>query len=601
MSAEYTWKGTIAATAIVSAYPDTSGNFWCDGVADDVEIQAAITYLNGLDGGKIFWRAGTYTATSVIDFESNIQLTGEKGTVIYHENGGTLFRIAYDSNILIENLYITSSEASQGDAVTIYQASSTDITVRNLIIIDTGGGIRATDGSRIIVDNNIVKGAKDDDITFTGTVEDSIITNNICYGYHAEPELGASGIEVDDGVEKILIAGNLVIGTKAQGIAVHHHEDEPISKNVLVIGNIVSMVDGQGITVYGLDVMNENIVVRNNMIIGDTNTTYGIRFHWTKWGDVTGNFINGYGTNGIFIGNTEEAITRDNTVRGGVSGANAGISISTSYALRVWIDGNRIESGEDTYGITNEFSEYARITNNYVRDIGSACGIRNAGNYSTIENNLVRSASGHGIQNGGGSGYSSYRFNTLRDNDQWGMDIPSGTRNVVMYNLFINNGWGALDDDGTETILETITLYIASYNVTDVSESEDGLVIDGAGEWVSFVGQLPLHVQQVVRFEIWAVGLAAPGAGNQMCLTIEIEGGADDEPKTQHDTGPLAGQLNTTENTAVNDIIHWVCTHANALALLGGDSVKCACRYNAAVASDIATNAAFRRVLVHIV
>jgi len=29
--------------------------------------------------------------------------------------------------------------------------------------------------------------------------------------------------------------------------------------------------------------------------------------------------------------------------------------------------------------------------------------------------------------------------------------------------------------------------------------------------------------------------------------------------------------------------------------------VKCVCRYNAAVASDIATNAAFRRVLAHIV
>lgn len=182
-----------------------------------------------------------------------------------------------------------------------------------------------------------------------------------------------------------------------------------------------------------------------------------------------------------------------------------------------------------------------------------------------------------------------------------GINLTAASSGNRVFGNDLRGSTTLITDAGTDNIYECIPLYIASYNVTDISESEDGLVVDAGGEWVSFVGQLPPKVQQVMKFEIWAVGLAAPGAGNQMCLEIEIEGGADDEPKTQHDTGALAGQLNTTEATAVDDIIHWVCTHANALALLGGDSVKCACRHNAAVAADIATNAAFRRVLAHIV
>jgi len=203
------------------------------------------------------------------------------------------------------------------------------------------------------------------------------------------------------------------------------------------------------------------------------------------------------------------------------------------------------------------------------------------------------------------SDYNIIHSNTCNDNDRWGISIGvaanSCVGNWVKNNHLRGNTSGAFIDNGTDTKLETIPLYIASYSVTDISESEDGLVIDGVGDWVSFVGQLPLSVQQVMRFEIWGVGLAAPGAGNQMCLEIEIEGGAEDEAKTTHDTGALADQLSVTEATAVDDIIHWLCTHANALALLGGDSVKCACRYNAISASDIATNAALRRVLVHVV
>ena len=51
MSAIYTQQGTITATAIVTLDPDRSGNFFGDGTADNVEINAAIVYAAAVGGG----------------------------------------------------------------------------------------------------------------------------------------------------------------------------------------------------------------------------------------------------------------------------------------------------------------------------------------------------------------------------------------------------------------------------------------------------------------------------------------------------------------------------------------------------------------------
>ena len=74
--AEFLDKGTIAVTAIVSRDPDKSGNFICSGAADQVEIQAAIIYVDSLGGGEIFIQIGVYTITVAIEIMSDITIKG---------------------------------------------------------------------------------------------------------------------------------------------------------------------------------------------------------------------------------------------------------------------------------------------------------------------------------------------------------------------------------------------------------------------------------------------------------------------------------------------------------------------------------------------
>jgi hypothetical protein len=114
---------------------------------------------------------------------------------------------------------------------------------------------------------------------------------------------------------------------------------------------------------------------------------------------------------------------------------------------------------------------------------------------------------------------------------------------------------------------------------------------------------MPLEVQQVVRFKIWAVGLAAPGAGNAMRLEININAGGDDEVYTT-EAITVVDKPNTTDNFAIDDVIHWMIDasdDADVDDITGGDSVEVKVLHEAAGGGDIATDAVFRVVVAEVV
>ncbi|GAI43968.1 unnamed protein product [marine sediment metagenome] len=86
-----------------------------------------------------------------------------------------------------------------------------------------------------------------------------------------------------------------------------------------------------------------------------------------------------------------------------------------------------------------------------------------------------------------------------------------------------------------------------------------------------------------------------------MEIELEVEGGASGELKTTHDTGALPNQDSVETNFVAETVIHWVCTDAAVLALLGGDSVKAVVRHEVGADGDSDTDADFRRVLIHVV
>ena len=61
--------------------------FYCDGVADDVQINAAEAYVTGLGGGSIMLEAGTYNIEDSINIsKNNVTIAGYGGYVILDGN-----------------------------------------------------------------------------------------------------------------------------------------------------------------------------------------------------------------------------------------------------------------------------------------------------------------------------------------------------------------------------------------------------------------------------------------------------------------------------------------------------------------------------------
>ena len=92
---EYLDKGSMPCTVLVSQEPDKSGNFVCNGAADNIEIQAAIFYVEALGSGLIHIKAGIsyYLINSTIEVAG-----GSSGIIIEGEGFGTRLLLANNVN-----------------------------------------------------------------------------------------------------------------------------------------------------------------------------------------------------------------------------------------------------------------------------------------------------------------------------------------------------------------------------------------------------------------------------------------------------------------------------------------------------------------------
>lgn len=160
MKVAYENKGSMAPTVTVSRIPNYSGNYVCDGTADDVQIQAAIDYVDELGGGKIFIGSGIYEITSRLNFTDKRDLIFEgesigvektKLIVPIATDRGTILKLAdnRDTNIIFanpavadlynlsfRNLYLFGNGGNQtsGDALSLTNCKRT--TLENIRVWD---------------------------------------------------------------------------------------------------------------------------------------------------------------------------------------------------------------------------------------------------------------------------------------------------------------------------------------------------------------------------------------------------------------------------------------------------------------------------------
>lgn len=119
-----------------------------DGVTDDTAaIQSAITYLNSLSGGHLYFPSGTYKTTSTIAFKNNITYLGDGvSSIILYTGTDDAVRVSNPinastaANITVSNMAIKSTNvASTGG--TFVDVGSTELHLYDLYIYGGAYGV----------------------------------------------------------------------------------------------------------------------------------------------------------------------------------------------------------------------------------------------------------------------------------------------------------------------------------------------------------------------------------------------------------------------------------------------------------------------------
>lgn len=115
-------KGTITKT-IATVASGFVADYYTDGTADEVEIQAAIDAVNTGGGGDVLIRAGSYTISASIEHKSGVTLRGEGrsavtlSTSMAETSHRGIINISNRSNVVIERIGFNNSGAG---AITSY-------------------------------------------------------------------------------------------------------------------------------------------------------------------------------------------------------------------------------------------------------------------------------------------------------------------------------------------------------------------------------------------------------------------------------------------------------------------------------------------------
>ena len=116
-SGENNFNISSGATAFVGTDSERTGQtnyFLVDGTADEVQINAAVTYANGLGGGEVMFEYGTYVIDASIILKSNVTLNMGQ-SIIEHSLGTTDYIIEAIGTLQAGT--VLSVSASAGDVI----------------------------------------------------------------------------------------------------------------------------------------------------------------------------------------------------------------------------------------------------------------------------------------------------------------------------------------------------------------------------------------------------------------------------------------------------------------------------------------------------
>ena len=393
-----TWANTTPRTVTKVVAASNANTDWkaqadyvCDGIADDLEINAAIAALP-TGGGEVKLSDGTFTISATIVFnKSNMTVSGQgNGTIvkIVDQNNTDFECFWYDpyfpvSNVMVRDLAIDGNKANQaaGRMQGINWQNMTHFGIFNVYIYDIRGfGIYSNNSTGGIIKNNVI-------------VNCSI-----------------TGIYLAAGANQNEVEGNMVKTdtSDARGIRIVDSEDNTIAHNQLIAPLATS-----GVGIYS----------------DGAGSSSGNRY--------LGNYISGWGF-GIFHRQGGGASVADQLIISGntINSAGQWSGISLNYCGYALITSNKIYNCK-RHGIYIYGCDYSVISGNEI--IGNSQQTDNLFDAINVESCNYCVITGNSVHHGGGAKWHRYNVN---------LDASS-THNRVSDNNFAQGANSLLLDSGT--------------------------------------------------------------------------------------------------------------------------------------------------------
>lgn len=510
----------VVAASDASSASKAQADYVCDGMADDVEIQAAI---DALPAG----RTSIATVKLIGNFSLNkspagnyclslpsytlLDLSEAKLTMAAHQNVHVIVnadQVGGDTRIHVYGGEIDQNMSNQDLAhyttpyswYGIFFLKVTDSVIDHCYIHDCiRYGIQVDACTDILIHSNIITDVGDvtvddgDCVEATidgGACEGIVVTNNILSGAYA------SGIEFQGGDHHIA-SGNKITGNASTTTGIEF--SATINRCIAVGNNIYDLPSGRGVVVnaetgncdsnciVGNSMWNvyvgvwlstdathnlTNTLVANNNINTKAGGWHGIRLDGgaarvISYTTINGNIISRAGLEGIRARYSDDMIIADNIIYGTGAGEPA-IDID-QQSDRVKVNNNRIASG--TYNISVVASSTdCEITNNLLSN-GSTGAISDSGTGTIIRDNQgyispseVRTASGL---------------------------LTAGNANAICF------AWH--DPEAQDILIKKVVVEVTTAGGTPGSHLDVGIADDAAGtnRGIEFFDDLDLNAVQI--------------------------------------------------------------------------------------------------------
>jgi len=529
-----------AATLIVSAANSLNrnmANFVCDGVGDEVEINAALNALP-LQHGRVILLEGTYILAHPITIPgSYIILEGQGWSTLLDGDGlpttehGII--ISSFSGVHIKNLAIQTMNGGGKTCHCIFiEDGANEFIIQEVYFLDSDSDAIHIEGTSInkgwILDN-FIEGADDYGISVDMGALDRMTNLIISKNYIAS--VGVDGIyfgNTGNPADHCVISDNIIVTNDGCGIYAW--------TGVWLTINDNSLDNNLSYGIYLRDVsdstIEDNIIQQSDLhniylntcaqILVEGNYSYGAQdnaadnIHLdTNCSDcqAIGNYSIWAGRYGIFYGATR-GLCSENRV---ASSGDDGIVID---AADFQVNGNHInDCGRDIAGTYHGIkvsgpSDRGQIISNYILSDGAVTqdGIHLASNaqYIQIVGNYCFNGMGSGIHLIDDNDYCLIKDNYCMENDDYGILIAAATclGNTVENNKLMGNVTGQISDGGTDTALPFI--YEPVHNPDSfIGNHPAEELIDGVITTTRLSLYVPASFQELVRIQAFVVAAAA--------------------------------------------------------------------------------------------